>query len=81
MAAVRKKIKRLICPSTQMIIHKDNTVYFSSFLLVQIGAGWNDIKHSLYESGWNAKQVSDYRDELINDFVATCRNHGYHWKI
>ena len=55
-----------------------NTVYFNDYLETYIGAKWQAIKNSLYDAGYQALEVSRYRDGLLDDFNRICAENNYH---
>lgn len=70
-----KRRKRAVDPKTGLTVFEPNTVYFSDFLLQQIGAKWPEIKNSLYDAGYQVTEVNWYRDGLLKDFWDLCREH------
>ncbi len=50
---------------------------FSDYLENEVGAKWHTIKRTLYDAGYTAIAVNEYRDGLLSDFRALCRAHGF----
>ena len=57
-------------------IYRGTDIHFDHYLKEQIGASWWDIRDDLYESGYSALEVSDYRDSLLADFKKLAANNG-----
>lgn len=55
--------------------------YFNHWLTWNIGANWGIIKDELYEAGYSAQEVNDYRDELVEQFKNWCKDRNLIWKI
>lgn len=73
-----KPRKRTIDPETGLTVFEPNTVYFNNYLEIYIGAKWQTIKSSLYDAGYRVSEVSEYRDELLEDFKRMCAENRLH---
>lgn len=58
-------------------VYHGNELHFNDFLRQQIGAGWYAVKEMLYEYGFEAGAVYEYREKLLKEFRAICRKYGY----
>ena len=61
-----------------LTVFEPNPVYFHDYLETYIGATWQAIKNSLYDAGYQALEVSRYRDGLLDDFNRICAENNYH---
>lgn len=55
----------------------EKRAYFSDYLENEVGAKWHTIKQTLYDAGYTAIAVNEYRDGLLSDFRELCRAHGF----
>lgn len=76
--AKKKRRRRATDPKTGLTVFEPNTVYFNDYLETYIGAKWQAIKNSLYDAGYQALEVSRYRDGLLDDFNRICAENNYH---
>lgn len=76
--AKKKHRRRATDPKTGLTVFEPNTVYFNDYLKTYIGAKWQAIKNSLYDAGYQALEVSRYRDGLLDDFNRICAENNYH---
>lgn len=74
----RKPRRKTVDPKTGLTVFEPNTVYFNNYLEEYIGAKWNAIKGSLYDAGYQASEVSDYRDKLLEDFKVICKENNFY---
>ena len=74
----KKPRRRTTDPKTALTVFEPNTVYFNDYLETYIGAKWQAIKNSLYDAGYQALEVSRYRDGLLDDFNRICAENNYH---
>ena len=73
---MRKKRKSKATKIIQCMPVYGNTLHFNSYLNIQIGATWPQIKNGLYDAGYTAAEVNEYRNGLLDDFRAFCKeNH------
>ena len=54
----------------------DKAAYFNHYLEAQVGARWHLIKRTLYDAGYTTVAVNEYRNGLLADFRAVCKEHG-----
>lgn len=76
--AKKKHRRRAVDLKTGLTVFEPNTVYFNDYLKTYIGAKWQAIKNSLYDAGYQALEVSQYRDDLLGDFNRICAENNYH---
>ena len=55
----------------------EKRAYFSDYLENEVGANWHTIKRTLYDAGYTAAAVNEYRDGLLADFRELCSDHGF----
>lgn len=55
-----------------------NKVFFNHYLQQQIGAGWQQMKNSLYDAGYTSVEVNEYRNGLLEDFREVCEKNHLH---
>lgn len=52
-------------------------LHFNDYLRQQVGAGWYFLRAILYDTGYSAMEVYEYREGLLRDFRKLCRENGY----
>lgn len=55
----------------------EHRAYFSDYLEAQVGAKWGLIKRTLFDAGYTARQVNEYRDGLLADFDRLCSKYHF----
>ena len=76
--AKKKRRRRAVDPKTGLTVFEPKTVYFNDYLETYVGAKWQAIKNSLYDAGYQVSEVSQYRDDLLDDFKKICAKNHYH---
>lgn len=71
-----KRRKREFKEAAGMIVF-ERRAYFNDYLEAQVGARWHLIKRTLYDAGYTTVAVNEYRDGLLADFRAVCRENGF----
>lgn len=74
--AGRRKRKRELEDIAGFLVF-EKRAYFSDWIENEIGAKWRTVKQTLYDAGYTAMAVNEYRDGLLSDFQALCRAHGF----
>lgn len=55
----------------------EKRAYFASYLENEVGASWRMIKRTLYDAGYTAVEVNEYRNKLLSDFKELCSAYGF----
>lgn len=55
----------------------EHHAFFNDYIEAEIGAKWGLIKRTLFDAGYTAAEVSEYRDRLLKDFDEFCRKYSF----
>ena len=72
----RRKPKREFIEINGWLVF-EHRAFFSDYLENEVGAKWNMIKRSLFDAGFTAADVNEYRDNLLADFKTICNDNGF----
>ena len=64
----KRKDKRITGYIGEIPIYRGCEIHFNHFLHEQIGGNWFEIRDDLYNYGYTAAEVNEYRNKLLKDF-------------